>query len=268
MRILERSVYVGPSLYAHFPVIRLELDLGALEQWPTGEARRRLSSTACSPRCPGLAEHGCSYREPGGFVRRMREDEGTWLGHVLEHVAIELQNVAGEDVTFGKTRSTDDGPACIGGLRVRAAARRASPRANSRCACSTRCCRASCARRGSVPEDWDWPTRARRVHPLRAAPRARSVDRLARARGRGARHPVAAPQRAVAGAARPRQVPAAHPGDGHRRARRTSRSSWRATRKRPTRSSARSACRCRSRSWCSTRGRRVARGAPARLSRS
>src|SRR5690606_24093485 len=57
---------------------------------------------------PGLASHGCSYREPGGFIRRMREGEGTWLGHVLEHVAIELQNVAGEDVTFGKTRSVAD----------------------------------------------------------------------------------------------------------------------------------------------------------------
>jgi cyanophycin synthetase len=40
----------------------------------------------------------------------MREDDGTWLGHVLEHVAIELQNVAGEDVTFGKTRSVDGRP--------------------------------------------------------------------------------------------------------------------------------------------------------------
>jgi cyanophycin synthetase len=59
---------------------------------------------------PGLQEHGCSYREPGGFIRRMREDEGTWLGHVLEHVAIELQNVAGEDVSFGKTRSVDGRP--------------------------------------------------------------------------------------------------------------------------------------------------------------
>ncbi|MCC6562766.1 MAG: hypothetical protein IT478_15515, partial [Xanthomonadales bacterium] len=37
MRILDRSVYVGPSLYAHFPVIRLELDLGALEAWPTAK---------------------------------------------------------------------------------------------------------------------------------------------------------------------------------------------------------------------------------------
>ena len=40
MRILDRSVYVGPSRYAHFPVIRLELDLGALEAWPTVPARR------------------------------------------------------------------------------------------------------------------------------------------------------------------------------------------------------------------------------------
>lgn len=54
---------------------------------------------------PGLDEHGCSYGEPGGFLRRLREDEGTWLGHVLEHVAIELQNMAGAQVTFGKTRS-------------------------------------------------------------------------------------------------------------------------------------------------------------------
>jgi cyanophycin synthetase len=104
MRILDRSVYVGPSLYAHFPVIRLELDLGELEAWPTG----RLGAgyvDALAAALPGLAEHGCSYGEPGGFFRRMREDEGTWLGHVLEHVAIELQNVAGESVTFGKTRS-------------------------------------------------------------------------------------------------------------------------------------------------------------------
>ena len=106
MRILERSVYVGPSLYAHFPVIKLELDLEALEDWPTG----RLGSAFVDglvAALPGLAEHGCSYREPGGFLRRMREGEGTWLGHVLEHVAIELQNIAGEDVTFGKTRSVD-----------------------------------------------------------------------------------------------------------------------------------------------------------------
>ena len=110
MKILERNVYVGPSLYAHFPVIRLVLDLGALEAWPTG----RLGAgyvDALVAALPTLQEHGCSYREPGGFIRRMRGDEndadGTWLGHVFEHVAIELQNIAGEDVSFGKTRSVD-----------------------------------------------------------------------------------------------------------------------------------------------------------------
>ncbi len=107
MRILNRNVYVGPSQYAKFPVIRLELDLGALEQWPTAKLGGGFIDGLLAA-LPGLAEHGCSYREPGGFVRRMREGEGTWLGHVLEHVAIELQNVAGEDVTFGRTRSISD----------------------------------------------------------------------------------------------------------------------------------------------------------------
>ena len=106
MKILARSVYVGPSLYAHFPVIRLDLDLGPLEQWPTMRLGNGFIDSLLAA-LPGLVEHGCSYGEPGGFLRRMREDEGTWLGHVLEHVAIELQQVAGEPVTFGKTRSAD-----------------------------------------------------------------------------------------------------------------------------------------------------------------
>jgi cyanophycin synthetase len=106
MKILDRSVYVGPSLYALFPVIRLDLDLGHLEEWPTG----RLGDGFLRPlfeALPGLEEHGCSYGEPGGFRRRCQEGEGTWLGHVLEHVAIELQQAAGEPVTFGKTRSAE-----------------------------------------------------------------------------------------------------------------------------------------------------------------
>lgn len=109
MRILDRSIYGGPSLYAHFPVIRLELDLGELEQWPTARLGAEFIDGLIAA-LPTLAEHGCSHRTPGGFIRRMREDEGTWLGHVLEHVAIEVQNVAGEDVTFGKTRSIDGRP--------------------------------------------------------------------------------------------------------------------------------------------------------------
>jgi cyanophycin synthetase len=109
MKIISTNVFVGPSMFAHFPVIRHVLDLGELEAWPTG----RLGDEFVEPLLellPGLHEHGCSYREPGGFVRRLREDEGTWLGHVMEHIAIELQNVAGSAVTFGRTRSIDGQP--------------------------------------------------------------------------------------------------------------------------------------------------------------
>ncbi len=107
MRITARSVYVGPNRYANFRVIRLVLDLQELEAWPTGRLGKDYTSGLLEA-LPGLAEHGCSYREPGGFLRRLNEDEGTWLGHVFEHVAIELQNVAGLKVTFGKTRSTGE----------------------------------------------------------------------------------------------------------------------------------------------------------------
>ena len=106
MKIVSTDVYVGPNIYAHFPVIRHVLDLGELEDWPTG----RLGSDFIDPMLellPGLHDHGCSYRESGGFVRRLTDDEGTWLGHVMEHIAIELQNVAGSAVTFGRTRSID-----------------------------------------------------------------------------------------------------------------------------------------------------------------
>ncbi|MEN8149311.1 MAG: cyanophycin synthetase [Planctomycetota bacterium] len=105
MEILAKSVYLGPSLYAHFPVIRFTVDLGALEEWPTARLGPEFIDRLLEA-LPGLKEHGCSYGVPGGFIRRMREDEGTWLGHVLEHCALEMQCVAGENVTFGKTRGT------------------------------------------------------------------------------------------------------------------------------------------------------------------
>ena len=108
MRILDRNIYGGPSQFALFPVIRLELDLEELENWPTAKIGQEFVDGLIEA-LPGLNSHGCSYREAGGFVRRMREDEGTWMGHVLEHLALELQNVAGEYVTFGKTRQVRDG---------------------------------------------------------------------------------------------------------------------------------------------------------------
>lgn len=106
MKFVDTSVYRGPNVYALFPVIRHTVDLGELEDWPTARLGEDFVNRLVE--ClPGLADHGCSYREPGGFIRRMLEDDGTWLGHVLEHVVLELQSAAGADVSFGKTRSTD-----------------------------------------------------------------------------------------------------------------------------------------------------------------
>ena len=106
MKIVERRVYRGPNQYAHFPVMRVLLDLGALEQWPSAKIPSFVDGLMAA--MPSLSQHGCSYREPGGFERRLREGDGTWLGHVLEHVAIELQQLTSASVTFGKTRSAED----------------------------------------------------------------------------------------------------------------------------------------------------------------
>ena len=103
MKILATNVYVGPSLYAHFPVIRHQVDIGILEEWPSTRLGEGFIDGLIAA-LPGLHKHGCSYGEPGGFIRRLREDEGTWMAHIWEHAAIELQNMAGSDVSFGKTR--------------------------------------------------------------------------------------------------------------------------------------------------------------------
>src|SRR5690606_12624983 len=103
MYIRSTNVYVGPNRYALFPVIRHVVDLAPLEDYPTGplgDFPARLVEAL-----PGLHDHGSSSGDPGGPLRRLTVDEGTWLGPVPEHVAIEPQSVAGIEVTFGKTRS-------------------------------------------------------------------------------------------------------------------------------------------------------------------
>jgi cyanophycin synthetase len=105
MKIVSTNVFVGPNVWAGFPVIRYVVDLGILEEWPSVRIGEDWIN-ALVEALPGLHEHGCSYREPGGFIRRLREGEGTWLGHIAEHVALEIQGVAGSEVTFGRTRST------------------------------------------------------------------------------------------------------------------------------------------------------------------
>jgi cyanophycin synthetase len=100
LQILDARVMRGPNRWSRLPMIRLLVDLGVLERFPSDEIpgfRDRLVAAL-----PGLISHTCSYGRRGGFVRRL--DEGTWAGHIAEHVAIELQNLAGSPVTRGKTR--------------------------------------------------------------------------------------------------------------------------------------------------------------------
>lgn len=92
----------GPNLWTYRPVIEAWVDIGELEESPSNTLpgfNRRLTDFL-----PTLAEHRCSYGEPGGFLKRL--EEGTWAAHILEHVTLELQNLAGMPGGFGKARST------------------------------------------------------------------------------------------------------------------------------------------------------------------
>lgn len=110
MKIISTNVFVGPNIYANFPVIRHQIDIGELENWPSVKLGENFINGLIAA-LPSLQSHGCSYREEGGFIRRLKEDEGTWIGHIWEHVALELQDLAGSQVTYGKTRSTGK-PGC------------------------------------------------------------------------------------------------------------------------------------------------------------
>lgn len=106
MQVIERGVYRGPHYYSLTPMIRIMLDLGRIEDWPSDQIphfNERLLELL-----PGLQRHHCSLGRCGGFVKRLRD--GTWLGHVAEHVALELQSLVGPRVFRGKTRSVKGRP--------------------------------------------------------------------------------------------------------------------------------------------------------------
>jgi cyanophycin synthetase len=106
MSVTEVGVYRGPHYYSHTPMIRIQLDLGRMEEWPTD--RIPGFSDALLARLPGVGRHRCSLKVRGGFEKRLIE--GTWLGHVVEHVALELQTLAGSRAVRGKTRSVKNRP--------------------------------------------------------------------------------------------------------------------------------------------------------------
>ncbi len=101
MRILEVAVYRGPHLSSRTPMVRIQLDLGAAVERGTDERPGLVAGLLAA--LPGLHRHHCSTGRPGGFVERLHE--GTLLGHVIEHVALELQVEAGMPASRGKTRA-------------------------------------------------------------------------------------------------------------------------------------------------------------------
>jgi cyanophycin synthetase len=103
MEFLKILPLRGPNIWTYRPVLEVWLDIGALEDSPSNTIPgfyERLSSWL-----PTLAEHRCGIGERGGFLQRVRE--GTWPGHILEHVTLELQSLAGMQGGFGKARSTE-----------------------------------------------------------------------------------------------------------------------------------------------------------------
>ncbi|HEY1061820.1 MAG TPA: cyanophycin synthetase [Daejeonella sp.] len=104
MKILGIQVLKGPNIWStnRKKLIQMRLDLEDLEQRPTNKIdgfRERIEKLM-----PSLYTHRCSPGYEGGFFERV--DEGTWMGHVIEHIALELQSLAGMETGFGRTRET------------------------------------------------------------------------------------------------------------------------------------------------------------------
>jgi cyanophycin synthetase len=104
MKIAEIKVLKGPNYWSvrRPKLIQMKLDLEGMEERPTNTIegfRERLEQMF-----PTMIEHRCSVGSRGGFFQRV--EEGTWMGHVIEHIALEIQTLAGMDTGFGRTRGT------------------------------------------------------------------------------------------------------------------------------------------------------------------
>ncbi len=105
MKILETRALRGANVWSNSwkKLILMKLDIEDYEDKPSSkipEFSERLKELM-----PGLNEHGCSYKRKGGFLQRVKE--GTYAGHIVEHIALEIQTLAGMDTGFGRTRETN-----------------------------------------------------------------------------------------------------------------------------------------------------------------
>ncbi len=104
MKIIKIQALRGPNIWSiqRKKLIQMRLDLEEMEQFPTNKIegfRERIEAML-----PSMIEHRCSEGCRGGFFSRV--DRGTWMGHVIEHIALEIQTLAGMETGFGRTRET------------------------------------------------------------------------------------------------------------------------------------------------------------------
>jgi len=104
IKFLRINYLAGPNIWTYRPVIEAWLDIGELEDYPSNLLPG--FTTRLTTWLPGLIEHHCGVGYHGGFIERL--NEGTWAGHILEHVVLEVQSLAGMKTGFGKTRSTGE----------------------------------------------------------------------------------------------------------------------------------------------------------------
>ncbi|HYJ60789.1 MAG TPA: cyanophycin synthetase [Actinomycetota bacterium] len=104
MTIVSTHVYRGPNYWSYEPCVRMLVDLGSLEHWPSNTIPG--FNAKLLKILPGVGEHSCSLGKRGGFRERL--EDGTWLGHVAEHVALELQRESGAHISRGKTRGAGE----------------------------------------------------------------------------------------------------------------------------------------------------------------
>ncbi len=103
IKFLRVNCLHGPNIWTYRTVIEAVIDIGALEDYPSNKIPG-FTDRLCAW-LPGLIEHHCSPGYRGGFLERLQE--GTWPGHIMEHVALELQTMAGMSMGYGRARSTD-----------------------------------------------------------------------------------------------------------------------------------------------------------------
>src|SRR5919202_4163996 len=106
MKIIDIRALKGPNYWSikRHKLIVMRLDLEELEEYPSNKIDgfyERLRALI-----PSLYSHECSEGRPGGFFYRV--EHGTWMGHIIEHIALEIQTLAGIDCGFGRTRGTGE----------------------------------------------------------------------------------------------------------------------------------------------------------------